>query len=253
MNSAAWMPSLSVSPLPPDAPVPGLATRIIEMLRVRREDLVVDLDYRDLQQFRRALVESEANAPSRASSPSKPPNRFGEGLAFALITSGVRLVQMGPLTFGRFPMRYEKILLRDGLSHFAGDLRALLAEVFRRLDPAALLLVVDRARSADAPLFSAGLRRWERWHPSPGLLVDRMREAGFQARADTVEFPRQATPAECLGWVEARGWPHLDSLSREDLELGLCELRARHESKQIVEFTSRFDLVLGRKPEASAV
>lgn len=41
----------------------------------------------------------------------------------------------------------------------------------------------------------------------------------------------------------------LESFGAVELRRGLCELRARYGSQRMVEFTSRFDLVLGTKPE----
>ena len=134
---------ISANALPSDGPVPSLAKRIIEFFCIEKKDLVVDLYCRDLE------------------SP--------HGLAFLVLTSGVRMVQMGTLTFGRFPMCYEKVLFRSGFSLFRGNLRRLLAAVFNQLDPAArFLIVVDSAPTSDALLFAEGLRRWKRQPRSPG-------------------------------------------------------------------------------------
>lgn len=63
---------------------------------------------------------------------------------------------------------------------------------------------------------------------------------------------RRVSAAECYTWVESRNWPILESFHEAELQRGLCELRARYGSQRLVEFTSRFDLVLGTKPEALA-
>jgi hypothetical protein len=121
-----------------------------------------------------------------------------------------------------------------------------------RLDPAGRLLVVDSAPSTDAPLFAEGLRCWKRRHRSPEEIAELMSEAGFSAQVETVECVRRVSAAECYAWVESRDWPILESFAEAELQRGLCELRGRYGSQHMVEFTSRFDLVLGTKPEAVA-
>lgn len=178
------------------------------------------------------------------------PSPFAERLAFLVLTSGVRMVQMGTLTFGRYPMRYEKVLLRDGFSLLKDSLRHLLAAVFNQLDPAARFLIVDSAPSSDAPLFAEGLHLWKRQHRSPEVIAELMREVGFSAQVKTVECLRCVSVMRCYAWVESRDWPILHSFPKAELQRGLSELRARYGSERMVEFTSRFDLVLGMKPEA---
>jgi hypothetical protein len=246
MTSAALVPRLSDGTLPPNGPVPRLTQRVIELLRVEKEDVVVDFQGRDLQSLQSL---PEGTRPRFQRLPLSP---FSERLVFLLSISGVRVVQMSRLTFGRFPMRYRQVLLREGFSQLGGSLRPLLSAVQSRLDPAGRLLVVDSAPSTDAPLFAEGLRCWKRQHRSPEEIAELMSEVGFSAQVETVECVSRVSAAECFRWVESRNWPILESFADADLQLGLCELRARYGSQRMVEFTSRFDLVLGTKPEAVA-
>jgi hypothetical protein len=247
MTSTNLVSRVSFDPLPPIGPVPSLTERIIELLRVEKErDCVVDLYSRDLP-YSRAMPEA---IPPRAEMTGVTP--FSERLAFQLSTSGVRLVQMSTLTFGRFPMRYGQVVLRDGFSQFKGSLRRLLAAVQGKLDPSGRVLIVDGAPSPDAPLFAQGLRRWHRQHRSPEVIAELMREVGFSAQVETVEYLRRVSAAECYTWVESRNWPILESFHEEELQRGLRELRARYGSQHMVEFKSRFDLVLGTKAETLA-
>ena len=246
MTRTAPVPPLSGGPVPPDGPVPSLAKRIIDLLRVEKEDLLVDLYCRDLLSIRARPEQSRPRAHTIAPSP------FDERLAFLLLTSGTRMIQMDTLTFGKFPMRYEQVVLRDGFSLSKAWLRRVLAAVLRQLDSSGRVLVVDSAPSLDAPLFAEGLRRWSRRHRAPEVIAELMREAGFSARVETVECLRRVSTAECYTWVESRGWPILESFDEVELRHGLCELRARYGSQRMLEFTSRFDLVLGTKPEAVA-
>lgn len=141
LTRAALAPRVSVSPLSPTGPVPRLTDRIIELLRVEKGELVVDLYCSDLQSPQTVPEEIRRRVRMSALGP------FSERLTFLLITSGVRMVQMGALTFGRIPMRYERVVLHDGFSQLDGDLRRLLADVLGRLDPAGRILVVGSAPS----------------------------------------------------------------------------------------------------------
>jgi hypothetical protein len=245
MASTALDSRVSGDALRPNEPVPSLTRRILDLIHVDKEDLVVDLSCRDSQP-RQALLDGIRSNAQKVS-----PSPFGERLAFLLTTSGVHMVQMGASTLGRSPMRYEQVVLRDGFSQFEGSLRRLLAALLSRLAPAGSVLIVDCAPSPDAPLFTEGLRRWNRQHRSPEVIAELMREAGFSAQVETFEALRRVSAAKCYAWVKSRDWPILESFSEEELQHGLCELRARYGS-QPVEFTSRFDLVVGTKPEALA-
>jgi hypothetical protein len=241
MTRTAPLPP-SGGPVPPDGPVPSLTKRVIELLRVEKDDLVVDLSCRDLESSR---ATPEAIAPGAR---TIAPSPFSERLAFLLLTSGVRMIQMDTLTFGRFPMRYAQVVLRNEFTRSKARLRRVLAAVFHHLDASGRVLVVDSAPSPDAPLFAAGLRRWSRRHRAPEVIAEQMREAGFAARVENVPCLRRVSAEDCYTWVESRDWPILESFDEVQLRRGLCELRARYGSQRMVEFTSRFDLVLGTKP-----
>ena len=223
-------------------PIHDLTKRIIELLQVEKEDLVVDLCCRDGP----SVTLEEVRLRSQTIAVSS----FGERLARLLITSGVSMVEMGALTFGRFPMRYQKVLLRGGFSQFKSSPHDLLTPLFSRLESAARLLVVDSAPSPDTPLFAEGLHRWERQHCSPEAIAGLMREAGFCAQVDVVKCVRRVPAGDCHAWVESRDWPILEAFSGRELRRGVTELRDRYGSQQMVEFTSCFDLVLGVKPGA---
>ena len=178
---------------------------------------------------------------------------FGERLARLLTTAGVSTVQMGALAFGRFPMRYDKILLRGGFSRFRGRPRRLLGPLFERLDPGARFLVVDSAPTADAPIFAKGLRRWERQHTPAEAIARILNGAGFATEVHVVNSVREVAAVVAFAWIAYRGWPILEAFSKAELRHGLCELQERFGSQPMVTFTSCFELVLGTKPAASVV
>lgn len=232
--------------LPQNGPVPGLTGRIVALLRVDAGDVVIDLCRGD------GLSPLAIPAEARRSSRIVGVSPFSERLARLVSTSGVRTVQMSALAFGRFPMRYEKVLLRGGFAGLRYGSRPLLSGLFERLDPAARFLVVDSAPSQDAPLFAEGLRRWKRRHCPAGTIARIVQAAGFATEVAVAECVRQVPMASCHAWITSRGWTFLDTSSDEELERGLSELRRRYGSQPMVTFTSRFELVLGTKPVAVA-
>jgi hypothetical protein len=160
------------------------------------------------------------------------------------------MVQIDARTFGRISLPRDKVLLRDGFSLSEGRLQAALAGVFSQLPPMARVLIADSVPSSDAPLFAKGLERWRRQRRSPEGVAELMTRVGFSAEVAIVEYPRRASTAACYAWVESREWPILASFPEPALQGGLRELRARYGSEGMVDFTSRFDLVLGIKPRA---
>jgi hypothetical protein len=232
--------------LPPNGPVPALTKRIVELLRVERGDLVVDLCGPDFLPAVTVLDDVRRRNQFLGARP------FGEHLARLLATSGVRTVQMDARVFQHLPMRYGKVLLRGGFARFRDRFREELAPLFEKLDPLARLLVVDSAPSADAPLFAAGLRLWEREYCPAEVIARIANEAGFATRVDVVTCVRRVSAADCRTWITSRGWPVLASFSKAELEGGLDQLQPRLGSRQTIAFTSRFELVLATKAGAVA-
>ena len=232
--------------LPPNGPVPGLAKRIIELLRIGGGNLVIDLCWHDDLSSGQIVDYLQPRDERFAVSP------FDERLARLLTTSGVRTLQMGALSFGQFPMRHHKVLLRGGFSRFHKAPQRLLAPLFAGLEPAARFLVVDSAPSPDAPLFAEGLCRWQRRHLPAEAIARHLTEAGFTAEIDAVTCVRYVSCAECFAWIRSRAWPILENFSDAELQRGLRELRQRYDSQRMVKFTSRFELVLGTKPGTRA-
>ena len=109
--------------------------------------------------------------------------------------------------------------------------------------------MVDSAPSNDAPLFADGLRRWKREHCPAAAIARIVHDAGFATEVDAVECVRHVPAADCRAWIASRSWPILDDVLRRELDRGLGELRRRYGSQPMVTFTSRFELVLGTKPD----
>jgi hypothetical protein len=244
MSNAALASRIPADVLAPDGPVPSLTRRITELLRVEEGDLVVDLCCRKLGRARATLNGGSLRDDGIAPTP------FSERLSFRLLTSGVRMVQIDARTFGRISLPCDKVLLRDGFSLSEVRLHEVLTGVFKQLPPMARVLIADSVPSADAPLFAKGLERWKRHRRSPAWVAELMTRAGFSAEAAIVEYPRRASTEACYAWIESREWPILASFPEPALQSGLRELRARYGSERMVDFTSRFDLVVGIKPQA---
>jgi hypothetical protein len=246
MTNAALASRNPADALAPDGPVPSLTRRITELLRIEEGDLVVDLCCRNLGPPR---VVSEGGSLLDGSISR---TLFSERLAFRLLTSGVRMVQTDARTFGRISLPRDKVLLRDGFSLSELRLHEVLTGVFDQLPPMARVLIADSVPSSDAPLVAKGLERWKRQRRSPEGVAELMTRVGFSAEVAIVESPRRASTAACYAWVESREWPILASFPERALRSGLRELRARYGSERMVDFTSRFDLVLGVKAKASS-
>jgi hypothetical protein len=228
--------------LPQSGAVPGLTERIVELLRVDAGDFVIDLCSSGGLPSRTIPEELRRRTGITGASP------FGERVARLVSTSGVRTVQMSELVFGRFPMRYEKVLLRGGFSGLRDRGAPLLSELFERLDPKARVLVVDSAPTRDAPLFADALRRWKREQCPAKAIARIVHEAGFATEMAVVECVRHVPTSDCRAWIASRSWPLLETFDDEELERGLFELGRRYGSQPTVTFTSRFELVLGAKP-----
>ncbi len=150
------------------------------------------------------------------------------------------------LGFAGRPGTYDKVLMKESVHHI-GDRNLLFERLHERLSPGGALLLVHVPPSIDYPLFDAALARARRWHADPDELVTLLHGAGFHVERDVFEYWHSIPKTQYLAMVEDRYMSVLSTFDDTELQAGLAELGERYADVDTLEFTDRFDLIVGNK------
>jgi trans-aconitate methyltransferase len=138
--------------------VEALATAIVEKLRLRADDLLVDLGCGAAPFHREILRRVRLRHQIIVVDPS------GERLERTTPHPGIRSVRMDPTTFARTPVQYDKILIVDALARIGAQVD-LFRRLYARLNGGGALLVVEP---------------WEAWRRCSDPVTDFLRSSGFE-------------------------------------------------------------------------
>ena len=160
--------------------------------------------------------------------------------------NGFRTIMMDALIFSRQTMQYDKVLIKESVHHVA-DRPALFANLYRRLPAGGRLLLVGVPPKIEYQLFQAALDRSRSWHADPAALAAELQNAGFTVGTDVFTFNHAIPKNTYVDMVRTRYMSLLSTFTDEEIELGIREIEHRYRDTETLQFTDRFQLVLGVK------
>lgn len=171
---------------------------------------------------------------------------FPEMLAKVPDGAPVDTVAMDGLRFSERPGRYDKILIKEAVHHI-DDRPRLFRNLFDRLNPGGILLLVHVPPELDYPLFEAALERSLTWHADPDELARQMQDAGFVVARDSVDIAHEMPKQQYFDMVRARYMSLLTSFPEEELAAGLKEMERKWADTEVLSFNDHFDYIAGHK------
>lgn len=220
--------------------VPTLAAKMVEMLRLKEDDVLVDLGGGS-GIYTAALLDEVA-----LRDPVILVDSFAEMLDQVPEDLPVEKVHMDALAFAAEPRRYDKVLIKETVHHI-DDRLLLMRRIYERLNPGGALLLVHVPPDLDYPLFEDALERARSWHADPDELERQLDAAGFQTDRAAVDW-RHSMPKQRYFEMVASGYMSvLSSFSDDELRRGLREMEQTHADREMVEFTDHFDYLVGYK------
>jgi trans-aconitate methyltransferase len=221
------------------ATVRAVARSLVRALRLEAADLLVDLCC-GTGLFSREILRQRPLQYQIVAVDSSPP--MLEHLARHSAT--IRPVAMDAATFLEFPVRYDKIFIKDAV----GDL-GLEAEFFarlrERLQPGGRVLVAETAPDSQTPLFEEARRRWEALAPRPEELATSIEQAGFRVATRSLRVHHRLAKDEFLDMVYRRYTPVLATFDDVELRSGVDEIRNATAHLTTIELFQRLDLAVG--------
>jgi ubiquinone/menaquinone biosynthesis C-methylase UbiE len=156
----------------------------------------------------------------------------------------VRAVAMDATAFSAFPVRYDKILVKDAMEELE-DPEDLFRRIRERLGRRGRVLVVETAPDSQTALFKEARRRWEAVARRPEEIASLLEQARFRVSMASLRVCQRLALDEVLGMVGRRYAPVLATFDDAELCAGLDEIRERHAACHSIELVHRFDLVMG--------
>lgn len=220
--------------------VPTLAAKMAEMLRLKEDDVLVDLGggsgiytaaLLDQVELREPVILVDYFAAMLEQVPDDLP---------------VEKVNMDALAFAAEPRRYDKVLIKETVHHI-DDRPLLMRRLYERLEPGGALLLVHVPPDLDYPLFEDALERAKSWHADPDELEAQLGAAGFETDRDAVDWRHRLPKQRYFDMVASGYMSVLSSFSDEELRRGVEEMAETYADTEVLEFTDHFDYLVGYK------
>lgn len=221
--------------------VRSLTAKMIDKLQLDTDDLLVDLGC-GTGIYAIDLLEQ---VPLRQ--PIKGVDPFPEMLAGIPEDAAIEPICEDALSFSQRPGRYDKVLIKETVHH-VDERDELFANLYQRLRPGGVLLLVHVPPRVEYPLFEAALERCLGWHADPAELELLLGKAGFGVERDVLEYRHNLPKERYFDMVRNSYMSVLTSFSEAELAAGLEEMAATYADQDVLSFVDRFDYLTAVKP-----
>lgn len=218
-----------------------LTSRMIEKLKPSENDVLVDLGCGTGIYSQDLVRQVPFREPVIAVDP------YEEMLSQIPPDVPARRVAEDAITFSERPAGYNKVLIKEAIHHVQERGR-LFRNLFERLPPGGILLLVHVPPQVEYPLFSKALERCLTWHADPDDLVESLEETGFEVERDRLDYEHAIPKERYIEMVENCYMSVLTTFEPEELEAGIEEIRERYADDEILRFTDRFDYLTATRP-----
>jgi trans-aconitate methyltransferase len=214
--------------------VRALTSKMIEKLQLKEDDLLVDLGCGTGMYSLDILKQVSLKQPVIGVDP------YPEMLAKIPGDAPIKRLVMDGLEFSEQSGRYDNILIKETVHHIT-ERDELFANLYERLTPGGILLLVHVPPNVQYPLFQKALERCLNWHADPDELTRQLRHVGFRVQRDDIGFPHAIPKEQYFRMVEGCYMSALTSLSKDELRDGLAEMEQKYKDVKTLEFIDHFD------------
>ena len=220
--------------------VRALTSMMIEKLQLKESDQLVDLGCGTGMYSLDILQQVKLQKPIIGVDP------FAEMLAKIPQDAPIERVQQDGLMFSEQPGTYDKILIKETVHHIA-EREALFANLYQRLKPGGILLLVHVPPNVQYPIFEKALQRCLDWHADPDELTSQLQQAGFKVERDALDYLHTIPKSHYFKMVRGCYMSVLTSLSQQELHEGLQEMELTHAHTDTLQFFDHFDYITARR------
>ena len=214
--------------------VRALTSKMIEELELAPKDRFVDLGCGTAMYTLDILKQIRLEQPVLGVDP------FPEMLQNIPQDAPVLRLAMDALAFSRRPETYDKILIKEAVHHIS-QREELFRNLYQRLTPGGILLLVHVPPKVHYPLFDRALQRCERWHADPDELTVQLQTAGFRVHRSSLDYQHAIPKDVYFKMVAGQYMSVLTSFSDEEMKQGLAEMAERYREETVLRFVDHFD------------
>lgn len=140
----------------------------------------------------------------------------------------------------------DLVLIKEAVHHFS-NAAATLSDLSLLVKPGGSLLVVMLPTRIEYPLFDAALAHFAELQPDPAEIASYLAAGGLAVERQMRGFDLHIRREQWLTMVANRFMSLLSDFDDDELARGLAEVTEKLADHDDVQFTDRFEFVLGRK------
>lgn len=219
----------------------SITEKMIDKLQLKEDDRFVDLGCGTGMYSLDILKQIKLNKPIIGVDP------YAEMLAKIPEDALIETIVLDALSFSQRPDGfYDKILVKEAIHHIP-ERDQLFANLYQKLTPGGILLLVHVPPNVQYPLFEKALERCLEWHADPDELTVQLQNAGFRVERDTLGYSHSIPKEKYFQMVEGCYMSALTSLSEEEVSQGLAEMSEKYKDETILKFVDHFDYLTAIK------
>jgi len=218
--------------------------KIIEYLHLTTTDVLVDIGCGTGIYSKEILNQMQLEKPIICVDPA------AEMLAKIPDNEKLKPVEMDGLDFSQKPGIYNKIFLKEAIHHIEQK-SLLFHNLWQRLTPGGIFLLLLLPPTIDYPLFDKALRLYEKTQPHYQEMTNLLEQVGFVVDVNIVEYPLELLKVQYFQMVKNRYMSLLSRFNDAELAAGLKEMEEKYENESILEFSDRMVFITATKPQYS--
>lgn len=217
-----------------------MTTNIIEYLRLKQTDTLVDLGCGTGIYAKSILKQIQLDNSIICVEPSQ------EMLEQIPDSPQYKIMALSAIDFLSQAEVYNKVLMKEVIHHIDNK-ELLFSRLFQRLTSDGIFLLILLPPTIDYPLFDEALRRYEKIQPHYSNLVNLLEKVGFKVSVNFLEYLLAIPKLKYFHMVENRYMSLLSLFDDKQLVEGLAEMSQKYAQKSILEFPDRFVFITASK------
>ncbi|MGK7937824.1 MAG: methyltransferase domain-containing protein [Xenococcaceae cyanobacterium] len=141
---------------------------------------------------------------------------------------------------------FDKIFIKEMIHHIS-DKPKLIANLFNRLNPGGILLLILLPPTIEYPLFESAKKSYEELQPHYRELEDIFEPVGFQTEVSFVKYPLSLDKDKYFKMVENRYMSLLSMFNDEEISQGIKEMKEKYLEQLTLDFNDVFVFIKGQK------
>jgi trans-aconitate methyltransferase len=218
-----------------------LTTNIIEYLRLKSTDTLVDLGCGTGIYAKSILKLLKLDNPIICVDPSK---KMLEQIPSS--SPEYKTIALDAIAFLSQAGFYNKVLIKEVIHH-VDNKESLFRNLFQRLTSGGILLLILLPPTIDYPLFDEALRLYEKSQPHYSNLANMLENVGFNVSVNFVSYLLAIPKSKYFQMVENRYMSLLSFFDDKQLASGLAEMSQKYAQQSTLEFLDRFVFITASK------